>query len=67
MFALAVIYALLFSPLTFLRIYAADGKLLLLLALLFVVARSPMHSVYFDDAGVDAADTPTEAQFSGVC
>jgi drug/metabolite transporter superfamily protein YnfA len=62
MFALAVIYALLFAPLTFLRVYAADGKLLLLLALLFVVARSPMHSVYFDDAGRDAANAPREGQ-----
>jgi hypothetical protein len=47
--ALAVIYALLFAPLTFLTIYSADAKLLLLLALLFVTARSPMHSVYFED------------------
>ena len=46
---LAVIYALLFSPLTFLMIYAGDAKLLLLLALLFVAARSPMHSAYFGD------------------
>jgi Glycosyltransferase family 87 len=62
MFALAVIYALLFAPLTFLRVYAADGKLLLLLALLYVVARSPMHSMYFDDAGRDAANAPMEGQ-----
>ena len=46
--ALAVIYALLFSPLTFLMLYAGDAKLLLLLALLFVAARSPMRSEYFD-------------------
>lgn len=49
MLSLAVIYALLFSPLTFLMIYAGDAKLLLLLALLFVAARSPMPSAYFGD------------------
>ncbi len=48
MLALAAIYALLFSPLTFLSIYAGDAKLLLLLALLIVAARSPMRSAYFD-------------------
>jgi hypothetical protein len=46
--AFAVIYALLFSPLTFLIIYAGDAKLLLLLALLMIAARSPMRSEYFD-------------------
>jgi hypothetical protein len=30
-------------------LYASAAKLLLLLALLFVAARSPMHSAYFDD------------------
>ncbi|MGA2437171.1 MAG: glycosyltransferase family 87 protein [Acidobacteriaceae bacterium] len=49
MLALAVIYALLFSPLTFLMVYAGDAKLLLLLALLVVAARSPMPSAYFGD------------------
>jgi len=49
MLALAVIYALLFSPLTFLMIYAGDAKLLLLLALLVVTARCPMPSAYFGD------------------
>jgi hypothetical protein len=49
MLALAVIYTLLFSPLTFLMLYAGDAKLLLLLALLVVAARSPMRSEYFDD------------------
>ena len=49
MLALAVIYALLFSPLTFLMLYAGDAKLLLLLALLVVAARSPMPSAYFGD------------------
>jgi hypothetical protein len=49
MLALAVIYALLFSPLTFLMIYAGDAKLLLLLALLVVAAWSPMPSEYFGD------------------
>jgi Glycosyltransferase family 87 len=48
MIALAVIYALLFAPLTFLMLYAGDAKLLLLLALLVVAAKSPMHSEYFD-------------------
>jgi hypothetical protein len=49
MLAFAVIYGLLFAPLTFLMLYAGDAKLLLLLALLFVTARTPMHSAYFDD------------------
>lgn len=48
--AFVVIYALLFAPLTFLHIYAGDAKLLLLLALLVVAARSPMPSEYFGDA-----------------
>ena len=48
MLALAVIYGLLFSPLTFLMLYAGGAKLLLLLALLVVAARSPMRSEYFD-------------------
>lgn len=59
MLALATIYALLFSPLTFLRIYAGDAKLLLLLALLVVAARSPMHSSYFCDAGGSFAEGET--------
>ncbi|HUD21888.1 MAG TPA: hypothetical protein VMQ60_03510, partial [Acidobacteriaceae bacterium] len=49
MLAFAVIYALLFSPLTFLMLYAGDAKLLLLIALLVVAARSPMHSKYFSN------------------
>jgi hypothetical protein len=49
MLSFAVIYALLFSPLTLLMIYAGDAKLLLLLALLVVAARSPMPSAYFGD------------------
>jgi len=58
MLALAVIYALLFSPLTLLTIYAGDAKLLLLLALLIVAARSPMPSAYFGDpANQDATRT----------
>lgn len=48
MLAFASIYGLLFSPLTFLMLYAGDAKLLLLLALLVVSARSPMRSEYFD-------------------
>jgi hypothetical protein len=55
MLAFAVIYALLFSPLTFLRLYAGDAKLLLLLALLFVAARSPMQSEYFSDPADEVA------------
>jgi len=55
MLAFAVIYALLFSPLTFLMLYAGDAKLLLLLALLVVSARSPMRSEYFDDLEVHYA------------
>lgn len=50
-FGFAGIYALLFAPLTFLMLYASDVKLLLLLALLFVAARAPMHSAYFGDSG----------------
>jgi hypothetical protein len=48
MLAFAVIYALLFAPLTILMLYVGDAKLLLLLALLFVTARTPMHGAYFD-------------------
>jgi hypothetical protein len=54
MLAFAVIYALLFSPLTFLRMYASDAKLLLLIALLVVTARAPMPSAYFGDLTEDA-------------
>lgn len=58
MFAFSILYALLFAPLTFLDIYSGDAKLLLLLALLVVAARSPMHSAYFDDPkGKNAAGT----------
>jgi hypothetical protein len=46
---LMAIYALLFAPLTFLRIFAGDAKLLLLLSLLYFTAKSPMRSVYFGD------------------
>ena len=55
MLAFSVIYALLFSPLTFLMLYAGDAKLLLLLALLVVSARSPMRSEYFDGFAVHNA------------
>ncbi len=50
MMMLAVIYGLLFAPLTPLRIYAGDAKLVLLLALLSVMARSPMPTEYFGDS-----------------
>ena len=55
MLAFACIYGLLFSPLTFLMLYAGDAKLLLLLALLVVAARSPMRSEYFGDLAVHDA------------
>jgi hypothetical protein len=48
MMALAAVYGLLFAPLTFLRIYSGDAKLVLLIALLIIVLRSPMKSRYFD-------------------
>jgi hypothetical protein len=58
---LVVLNALLFSPLTFLTIYAGDAKLLLLLALLVVAARSPLRSEYFGDLAVhDAMKTPCQ-------
>lgn len=53
MIALAVIYALLFAPLTLLMIYASDAKLLLLLALLVITARTPMRSAYFEALTAD--------------
>jgi hypothetical protein len=59
MLSLTVIYALLFSPLTFLMLFAGDAKLLLLLALLVVAARSPMPSAYFGDP----ADQPSTAKW----
>jgi hypothetical protein len=65
MLAFAVLYGLLFAPLTFLKIYAGDAKLLLLLALLCVAARSPMPSAYFSDPpGGDAtgAGAPAEGR-----
>jgi hypothetical protein len=51
---LVVIYALLLSPLTLLGIYAGDGKLVVLLALLVAAARWPMRSVYFGDGPIEA-------------
>jgi len=66
MLALAAIYALLFSPLTFLMIYAGDAKLLLLLALLVVAARSPMHSAYFDGAAENARGSTPEPDRAGL-
>jgi hypothetical protein len=56
----AVIYGLLFAPLTFLMLYASDAKLLLLLALLFVAARSPMSSAYFDDPADEMQREPMD-------
>jgi hypothetical protein len=43
-------YGLLFSPLSFLRIYAGDAKLLLLIGLAILFAYAPMPSAYFGDA-----------------
>jgi hypothetical protein len=54
--ALAVIYALLFSPLSFLRIYSGDVRLVLLLALTAVMVRTPMPTTYFGDT----AESPSE-------
>lgn len=57
MMAFAVLYGLLFAPLTVLMFYAGLGKLLVLLALLAVAARSPMRSAYFgDQADEDALE-----------
>jgi hypothetical protein len=53
MIAFTAIYGLLFSPLTFLRMYAGDAKLLLLIALLVLAAWTPMRSAYFSDAEAD--------------
>lgn len=50
MLALAVIYALIFSPLTLMMIYAGDGKLILLIALVVVAARFPMRSTHLGGA-----------------
>ena len=48
----AVIYGLLFAPSTLLMVFASDGKLLLLLALLVVAARYPMRSpTFWGDSG----------------
>lgn len=49
MIAFAVLYALLFAPLTILMFYAGLGKLVVLLVLLVVAARTPMRSAYFGD------------------
>lgn len=48
-FTITVEYALLFSPLTFLRLNAADAKLLCMLALLITMARVPMPCEFFGD------------------
>ena len=50
MVALFVIYAFLFAPLTPLMIYAGDAKLLFLIALLVVTARTPMQSTSWADS-----------------
>jgi hypothetical protein len=55
MMSFAVVYALLFAPLTVLMYYAGFGKMLVLLALLVVAARSPMRSVYFGDEPLEVS------------
>jgi hypothetical protein len=55
MIAFAVVYALLFAPLTVLMYYAGFGKMLVLLALLVVAARSPMRSAYFGDGPLEVS------------
>ena len=50
----AMTYALLFVPLTFLRVYAGSAKLILSLALLWVAAKYPMRSAYFGDFSPEA-------------
>jgi hypothetical protein len=45
--SLLVIYGLLISPLTFLGLFAGDAKLILLITLLVVSARSPMYATFF--------------------
>lgn len=52
MLTLAVIYALLFAPLTPLRVFAGDAKLILLLILVVAAALCPMRSIYFDKTAV---------------
>ena len=54
MAAYATLYALLFVPLTFLRIYAGTAKLILILVLLCVAAKTPMRSAYFGDLPSEA-------------
>jgi hypothetical protein len=56
LFGLSIAFGLLFSPLTFLRIYAGAAKLILLLLLSLIFIQTPMPSSYFGDQ-VDARDT----------
>ncbi len=51
------IYALLFSPLTFLQLYAGSVKMLLLLALLIAAARTPMRSADLGDVAAPGSIT----------
>ena len=48
LFILACIFGLLFSPLTPFKIYEGSAKLLLLLSLIAVIAKTPMYSRIFD-------------------
>jgi len=59
MFAMAVIYGLLFAPLSPLMLYASFAKTLLLIALLVVCAMEPMKSSYFD---ADLSTTKSAAE-----
>lgn len=49
MLAIAALFGFLLSPLSFLLLYSAPAKTLLLIALLLVAARTPMRSEYFGD------------------
>ena len=60
--SICCIYALLFAPLTFLRVYSGATKLLLLLVLLMLFIRTPMPSAYFGDeieSAVGGREYPT--------
>lgn len=54
MAAFSGVFALLFVPLTFLRIYAGTAKLILLLVLIYLAAKVPVPSGYFGDFSPEA-------------
>ena len=49
LFCIFTVYALLFAPLTFLRVYSGAAKLMLLLILLVLFVRTPIPSAFFGD------------------